>query len=221
MSEFMEKHMVARLLGSPPGYVDSDEGGFLTEAVRRRPYSLVLFDEVEKAHPDVFDVLLQVLADGRLSDSKGRIAHFQDTVLVLTSNVGSELVLDESEDAEAVRATIDGALRARFRPEFLNRIDDVIVFRPLDKKALAGICDIQLRALGRLLAPRGVSLVVSPEARDRLVDLGYDPAFGARPLRRTIVRELQDPLAERLLRGDLARGATITVGVAGDQLTFG
>src|SRR5690606_3371734 len=190
MSEFMEKHMVARLLGSPPGYVDSESGGFLTEAVRRRPYSVVLFDEMEKAHPDVFNVLLQVLDDGRLTDSRGRAAHFGDTVIIMTSNVGSHLILDHEGSNEALRDKIDGELRRAFRPESLNRIDEVIVFNPLSREDLRGITDIQLRGLARLLAHKRVGLEVSDEAKAHIAELGYEPAFGARPLKRVILREL-------------------------------
>jgi ATP-dependent Clp protease ATP-binding subunit ClpB len=211
MSEFMEKHMVARLLGAPPGYVDSEEGGFLTEAVRRRPYSVILFDEMEKAHPDVFNVLLQVLDDGRLTDSRGRVAHFGDTVIIMTSNVGSERILEHEGAGEGLRAMVEGELRAAFRPEFLNRIDDVVVFEALTRDDLRGIVDIQLRALEALLARRRVRLEVSDAARARLVDLGYEPAFGARPLKRAILRELQDPLAEMLLRGSVGEGTTVWV----------
>ncbi|MFO0696164.1 MAG: AAA family ATPase [Polyangiales bacterium] len=220
MSEFMEKHMVARLLGAPPGYVDSDAGGFLTEAVRRRPYSVVLFDEMEKAHPDVFNILLQVLDDGRLTDSKGRPAWFQDTVVILTSNVGSQLVLDHEGTNEELRAKVKAELERRFRPEFLNRIDDIVVFDPLDKEKLSGIADIQLAQLGKLLANRRIGLSVSPAARARLVDLGFEPAFGARPLKRVIQRELQDPLAEEMLRGGYQPGETVEVDVEGERFVF-
>jgi ATP-dependent Clp protease ATP-binding subunit ClpB len=220
MSEFMEKHMVARLLGSPPGYVDSDEGGFLTEAVRRRPYSVVLFDEMEKAHPDVFNILLQVLDDGRLTDSRGRPAHFTDTVIIMTSNVGSESILDHQGTGEELRDTLDEALHAHFRPEFLNRIDDVVIFDPLGKEDLRGIVDIQLRGLSELLAPKRIELDVTRTAKNRLVELGYEPAFGARPLKRVILKELQDPLAEALLRGGWSAGDTVRVDVQGESFTF-
>jgi ATP-dependent Clp protease ATP-binding subunit ClpB len=211
MSEFMEKHMVARLLGSPPGYVDSDEGGFLTEAVRRRPYSVVLFDEMEKAHPDVFNILLQVLDDGRLTDSRGRLAHFSDTVVIMTSNVGSHLILGHEGTNEELREKVQAQLHAHFRPEFLNRIDDVVIFDPLGKPDLRGIVDIQLRQLGKLLADKRVSLDVSDAAKDQLVELGYEPAFGARPLKRVILKHMQDPLAEAILRGGYESGDTVRV----------
>ncbi len=220
MSEFMEKHMVARLLGSPPGYVDSDEGGFLTEAVRRRPYSVVLFDEMEKAHPDVFNIMLQVLDDGRLTDSRGRLAHFSDTVIIMTSNVGSHLILDHQGTNEELRERMQAQLHSHFRPEFLNRIDDVVIFDPLSRDDLRGIVDIQLRGLGRLLSDKRVNLEVSDPAKDRLVDLGYEPAFGARPLKRVILKHLQDPLAEAMLRGGYEPGDIVHVGVDGEGFTF-
>ncbi len=220
MSEFMEKHMVARLIGAPPGYVDSEEGGFLTEAVRRRPYSVVLFDEVEKAHPDVFNILLQVLEDGRLSDSRGRVAHFRDTVIIMTSNVGSELILEHQGSDEALNERIEERLHDYFRPEFLNRVDEVLIFDRLDKEELAAILEIQLRQIDKLLAPREIRLTLTDAAKKRLIDLGYDPAFGARPLKRVLVRELQDPLAEALLRGEFSDGDTIAVDSAGTSFSF-
>ncbi len=215
MSEFMEKHMVARLLGSPPGYVDSEEGGFLTEAVRKRPYSVILFDEMEKAHPDVFNILLQVLDDGRLTDSRGRIAHFADTVIIMTSNVGSHAILDHGEGVtrEAIREELDAQLRKHFRPEFLNRIDDVVIFDPLGKHELREIVDIQLRGLQKLVIDRRLTLEVSDAAKDRLTELGHEPAFGARPLKRVILKHLQDPLAEEILRGGYVPGDTIHIDV--------
>ena len=220
MSEFMEKHMVARLLGAPPGYVDSEDGGFLTEAVRRRPYSVVLFDEVEKAHPDVFNVLLQVLEDGRLSDSRGRVAHFRDTVIIMTSNVGSELILEHKGSDEKLREKIEDRLHQHFRPEFLNRIDEVLIFDRLDKEELAAILEIQLRHVQKLLTPRDIHLSLSDAAKTRLIDLGYEPAFGARPLKRVLVRELQDPVADALLRGRFAAGDTIQVDTDGASFSF-
>ncbi len=220
MSEFMEKHNVARLLGSPPGYVDSDAGGFLTEAVRKRPYGVVLFDELEKAHPDVFDILLQVLDDGRLTDSRGRLATFSETVILMTSNVGSHLVLDHDGDPASLRDKIRGALEGRFRPEFLNRIDDVVIFDALTKETLLGVANIQLRALEKLLSQRGVGLTVSDTAKNRIVELGYDPAYGARPLKRVILRELQDPLADALLRGRFPSGSVVAVDFVNDRFSF-
>ncbi len=220
MSEFMEKHMVARLLGAPPGYVDSEAGGFLTEAVRRRPYSVVLFDEVEKAHPDVFNVLLQVLEDGRLTDSRGRLAHFRDAVIIMTSNVGSELILDHDDDDDALRDLIEDRLHDHFRPEFLNRVDEVLIFNRLSKDVLAAILEIQLRQLRNLLEPLGIGLSLSDAAKSRLIDLGYKPAFGARPLKRVLVGELQDPIAEAILRGRFASGDTVDVATDGDSFVF-
>jgi ATP-dependent Clp protease ATP-binding subunit ClpB len=222
MSEFMEKHMVARLLGSPPGYVDSDEGGFLTEAVRKRPYSVILFDEMEKAHTDVFNILLQVLDDGRLTDSRGRPAYFADTVIIMTSNVGSQAILDFGEGVtrEAIREKLEEALKKVFRPEFLNRIDDVVIFDPLGKHEIRGIVDIQLRALQKLVADRRLTVKVSDPARDRLTELGYEPAFGARPLKRVILKHLQDPLAEEILRGGYKEGDTIDIDVKDGAFTF-
>jgi ATP-dependent Clp protease ATP-binding subunit ClpB len=220
MSEFMEKHMVARLLGAPPGYVDSDAGGFLTEAVRQRPYSVILFDEVEKAHPDVFNILLQVLEDGRLSDSRGRVALFRDAVIIMTSNVGGELILEHEGSDDALREQIEERLHDYFRPEFLNRVDEVLIFDRLDKEELAAILEIQLRQLRALLAPQRIDLELSQAAKARLIDLGYEPAFGARPLKRVLVRELQDPIADALLRGSFASGDTISVDCDGAAFTF-
>ena len=220
MSEFMEKHMVARLLGAPPGYVDSEAGGFLTEAVRQRPYSVILFDEVEKAHPDVFNILLQVLEDGRLSDSRGRVAHFRDAVIIMTSNVGSDLILEHKGSDDELQAQIEGRLHDYFRPEFLNRVDEVLIFDRLDKEELAAILEIQLGQLDELLGAQQLELAVSEAAKARLIDLGYEPAFGARPLKRVLVRELQDPLAEALLRGEFTAGDTVEVDSNGDSFTF-
>ena len=219
--------MAQRLIGAPPGYADSDQGGFLTEAVRRRPYSVLLFDEVEKAHQDVFNLLLQVLDDGRLTDGRGRTADFSNTVVIMTSNIGSQRILEadpklfESEEGrEALRDVLIGQLGEFFRPEFLNRIDDVVVFRSLSKTDLRKIVDIQLRRLDKLLADRRVTLELSEEAKLRLVDLGYEPALGARPLRRAILKQVQDPLAEALLGNRYPEGTTIQVGLDGETFTF-
>jgi ATP-dependent Clp protease ATP-binding subunit ClpB len=227
MSEFMEKHMAQRLVGAPPGYVDSEEGGFLTEAVRRRPYSVLLFDEVEKAHADVFNLLLQVLDDGRLTDGRGRTADFSNTVVVMTSNIGSKRILEtdaklfETEDGrEALRDVLREELRNFLRPEFLNRIDDVVLFRPLSKKDLRGIVDIQLRRLEKLVADRELTLDLTDAAKNALVELGYEPAFGARPLKRAILKKLQDPLAEQLLAGGYGPGAVVKVDVKDDEFVF-
>jgi ATP-dependent Clp protease ATP-binding subunit ClpB len=227
MSEFMEKHMAQRLVGSPPGYVDSEEGGYLTEAVRRRPYSVLLFDEVEKAHTDVFNLLLQVLDDGRLTDGRGRTANFSNTVVIMTSNVGSKRLLETDpklfgtpEGVEALRDVLQEELRAFLRPEFLNRIDDVVLFRPLSRSDLRGIVDIQLRRLDKLTADRELRIELSEAAKDRLVELGYEPAFGARPLKRAILKQLQDPLAEEILRGGYPPGSVVRVDAAGDSFAF-
>jgi ATP-dependent Clp protease ATP-binding subunit ClpB len=220
MSEFMEKHTVARLLGAPPGYKDSDAGGFLTEAVRNRPYSVVLFDEMEKAHPDVFNITLQVLDDGRLTDSRGRPAFFSDTVIIMTSNVGSHLILDHDGTNEQLKEKVEAELHRTYRPEFLNRIDDVIIFNPLDKSDLRGIADIQMRALGKLLDHRRIGLEVTEAAREQVVEMGYEPAFGARPLKRVILKNLQDPMAQTLLEGGYGAGDTVVVDVKDGQFTF-
>ena len=218
MSEYMEKHSVARLIGAPPGYVGYDEGGALTESVRRRPYQVILFDEIEKAHPDVFNVLLQVLDDGRLTDGQGRTVDFRNTVIIMTSNLGSEyLVLQaEGESVEMVRGKVLDAVRAAFRPEFLNRIDEILLFRRLDRGHMASIVDIQLRHLRKLLAERDITLEISGAARDWLAREGYDPAYGARPLKRALQRNLQDALAEEMLAGRIPDGATVHVDVNAD-----
>ncbi len=214
MSEFMEQHSVARLIGAPPGYVGYEEGGRLTEAVRRKPYSVILFDEVEKAHRDVFNVLLQVLDDGRLTDGQGRTVDFKNAVIVMTSNIGSQQIMElSSRNAEEweIEAMVKNELRNFFRPEFLNRIDETIVFHPLAKEQLVKIVDVQLRSLERRLASRGLSLRLSDAARKLLSDEGYDPQFGARPLRRVIQQRIENPLASRLLHGDFQEGETICI----------
>jgi ATP-dependent Clp protease ATP-binding subunit ClpB len=222
-SEFMEKHAVARLIGAPPGYVGYDEGGVLTEAVRRRPYQVVLFDEVEKAHPDVFNVLLQVLDDGILTDGQGHHVDFKQTLIVLTSNLGSQALsqLPEGADAAQARRDVMDAVRAHFRPEFLNRLDETIIFDRLDRNDMGGIVDIQLARLERRLARRDIALDVDDAARRWLAEEGYDPVFGARPLKRVIQRALQDQLAEMLLAGDIADGASVTVSAGSDGLIVG
>jgi ATP-dependent Clp protease ATP-binding subunit ClpB len=223
MSEFMEKHAVSRLIGAPPGYVGYDEGGMLTEAVRRRPYQVILFDEVEKAHEDVFNILLQVLDDGRLTDGQGRTVDFRNTLIVLTSNLGSDVLaaLDDGEQVEYVRARVMKAVRDHFRPEFLNRLDEIVMFQRLQRSDMASIVDIQLSRLRGLLAERGITLEMEPEARDWLAEAGYDPSYGARPLKRVIQRELQNPLAGRLLEGTIMDGQVVQVGVDRDGLHFG
>jgi ATP-dependent Clp protease ATP-binding subunit ClpB len=219
MSEYMEKHTVARLIGAPPGYVGYDEGGQLTEAVRRRPYSVVLFDEIEKAHTDVFNVLLQVLDDGRLTDGHGRTVDFRNAVLIMTSNLGSHIFRDY-EQPEKVRPLVMQELRSTLRPEFLNRIDEIVIFSPLRREQIERIVDLQLEQLARRLASRRLTLDVTPAAKAYLAREGYDPQFGARPLKRTIQRLVQDPLAIKLLEGEFSEGDTVTVDVHGDEMVF-
>jgi ATP-dependent Clp protease ATP-binding subunit ClpB len=213
MSEYMEKHSVARLIGAPPGYVGYDEGGALTEAVRRRPYQVVLFDEIEKAHPDVFNILLQVLDDGRLTDGHGRTVDFRNTIIAMTSNLGSEYLvsLGEKQDVDEVRDQVMAVVRSSFRPEFLNRLDDIILFHRLKREHMTEIVDIQLERLKRLLGERKITIVLDKAAREWLADKGYDPAYGARPLKRVIQRHLQDPLAEKILAGEVADGTMVQV----------
>jgi len=213
MSEYMEKHSVARLIGAPPGYVGYEEGGSLTEAVRRRPYQVILFDEIEKAHPDVFNVLLQVLDDGRLTDGQGRTVDFRNTLIVLTSNLGSEYLasLPEGQSVDAARGQVMEAVRAAFRPEFLNRLDEILLFRRLSRDDMVGIVDIQLAQLQKLLEDRKVTLEIDAEAKKWLANTGYDPVYGARPLKRVIQRELQNPLAEKILAGEIRDGETVRV----------
>ncbi|MBL8808520.1 MAG: ATP-dependent chaperone ClpB [Rhodospirillales bacterium] len=222
MSEYMEKHSVARLIGAPPGYVGYDEGGALTEAVRRRPYQVILFDEVEKAHPDVFNVLLQVLDDGRLTDGQGRTVDFKNTLIVLTSNLGSDLIAaqKDGEDVENVRAGVMEVVRAAFRPEFLNRLDEILLFRRLSRANMKGVVTIQLRHLEKLLADRKIALELDEAARDWLADAGYDPLYGARPLKRIIQRELQNRLATQILSGTVKDGDTVRVTVAKNELAI-
>jgi ATP-dependent Clp protease ATP-binding subunit ClpB len=221
MSEYMEKHSVSRLIGAPPGYVGYEEGGQLTEQVRRHPYSVVLFDEIEKAHPDVFNVLLQILEDGRLTDGKGRTVDFRNTVLVMTSNVGSTAIFELSQgDPEKARKEAMEALRAAFRPEFINRIDEIVIFNPLGKEHLQRIVDLLLRGVEALLEERKISLDLTPAARDLLVREGYDPAYGARPLRRTLQRLIQDPLALQILEGKVVPGERVLVDRDGEKETL-
>ena len=222
MSEFMDKHSVARLIGAPPGYVGYDEGGVLTEAVRRRPYQVVLFDEVEKAHPDVFNVLLQVLDDGRLTDGQGRTVDFRNVVIILTSNIGAEYLVNqpEGEKTSVVRDKVMTMVRAHFRPEFLNRIDAIILFQRLQKAEMGRIVDIQFGRLQKILDDRKITLSLDAKARDWLAAKGWDPAYGARPLKRVIQRYVQDPLAEMILNGDVRDGATVKISAGKDGLTF-
>lgn len=232
MSEYMEKHAVSRLIGAPPGYVGYDEGGQLTEAVRRRPYSVILFDEIEKAHPDVFNTLLQILDDGRLTDSQGRTVNFRNTLVLMTSNLGSQRLTEmagqvedtEDEDAELIRNAeqkfaVQQELRQHFRPEFLNRIDDTVVFHPLRKRHLRDIVHIQLQRLQNRLDERKITLALDNRAVDFLIDVGYEPTYGARPLKRTIQKELETPLARELLKGTLKDG-TVRVSVENSELQF-
>jgi ATP-dependent Clp protease ATP-binding subunit ClpB len=220
MSEYMEKHSVSRLVGAPPGYVGYDEGGQLTEAVRRRPYSVVLLDEIEKAHPDVFNVLLQILDDGRLTDGQGRTVDFKNTVIIMTSNLGSQWILSEGETDESVEEKVLATVRDHFKPEFLNRVDEMIVFHRLRREHLARIVELQLESLSERLAERGITLELSDRARDHLASEGYDPAYGARPIKRLIQREIQNPLALRLLEGEFADGDTIEVDNVDGGLAF-
>jgi ATP-dependent Clp protease ATP-binding subunit ClpB len=218
MSEYQEKHTVSRLVGAPPGYVGYEEGGQLTEAVRRRPYSVVLFDEIEKAHSEVFNVLLQMLDDGRLTDGHGRTVDFRNTVVIMTSNLGNELWLGGGGDV--TREVVMRVLQAAFRPEFLNRIDEIVIFHPLSREQIAEIVDIQLRRVSELLVDRGYLLEVSEAAREYLAEVGYDPDFGARPLKRAIQRELQDPLALQILSGNFTEGDLIRVDRGEEGLKF-
>ena len=222
MSEFMEKHSVARLIGAPPGYVGYEEGGYLTEAVRRRPYSVILLDEIEKAHPDVFNVLLQVLDDGRLTDGQGRTVDFRNSVIVMTSNLGSQLIQEMAgeDNYDAMKASVMEEVSSHFRPEFVNRIDDLVVFHPLGRKHIRKIVDIQLGYLRDRLAERDIRIRLSETARDKLADAGFDPVYGARPLRRAIQQQVENPLAQEILQGKFKPGAVIEVGVTDDRLDF-
>jgi ATP-dependent Clp protease ATP-binding subunit ClpB len=222
MSEFMEKHSVARMIGAPPGYVGYEEGGHLTEAIRRRPYSVILLDEVEKAHPDVFNVLLQVLDDGRLTDGQGRTVDFRNTVIVMTSNLGSDVIQQwagEANYAEMKEAVME-RVRHAFRPEFINRLDDIIVFRQLTREDLKEIVKIETAQVHKRLLEKGFEMVISEPARDFLIDKGYNPDFGARPLRRAIERHIEDPLSEALLAGKFKPPSRLTVVKAGEELDF-
>jgi ATP-dependent Clp protease ATP-binding subunit ClpB len=224
MSEFMEKHSVSRLIGAPPGYVGYEEGGYLTEAVRRRPYSVILLDEVEKAHPDVFNILLQVLDDGRLTDGQGRTVDFRNTVIVMTSNLGSQLIQEQAGDSEAdylqMKASVLGVVQAHFRPEFINRLDELVVFRPLEKTQIRAIARIQLAYLEKRLAERQLKLEIGDKALDLLGNVGFDPVYGARPLKRAIQQQLENPLAREILEGRFASGDSIVVDAAGGHLSF-
>jgi ATP-dependent Clp protease ATP-binding subunit ClpB len=221
MSEFMEKHSVARMIGAPPGYVGYEEGGYLTEAVRRRPYSVVLMDEIEKAHPDVFNVLLQILDDGRLTDGQGRTVDFTNTIVIMTSNVGSQWIQElGGGDAEEMRRRVTEALRAQFRPEFLNRIDEVVIFNSLDLEEIKAIVDIQVGRLRTMLTDRKMDIELTDAARELVAREGFDPVYGARPLKRALQRDVQNPLAVKVLEGDFKEGDTVVVGVKDGKLTF-
>ncbi len=220
MSEYMEKHAVARMIGAPPGYVGYEEGGQLTEAVRRRPYSVILFDEIEKAHQDVFNILLQILDDGRLTDSKGRTVDFKNTVMIMTSNLGSREIQAAEGDEDQAREAVEQELRLHFKPEFLNRVDDTVIFHQLSREQIAEIIDVQLERLRAMLGERGITLVLDDSARQLLARKGYDPDYGARPLKRAIQTLIQNPLAIKLLRGETAPGQTIRVSADGDEMKF-
>jgi ATP-dependent Clp protease ATP-binding subunit ClpB len=223
MSEYMEKHTVARLIGAPPGYVGYEEGGQLTEAVRRHPYTVVLFDEIEKAHPDVFNVLLQILDDGRLTDGQGRVVHFKNTVVIMTSNIGSRHFAEEIVNSDAVRKHVMDDLRAHFRPEFLNRVDEIIVFHRLSMEEITRIVDIQLERVRKRLADQNITLVLTPEAKKLIAREGYDPIFGARPLKRVIQKKVLDALSLEILAGRFKDGDKIDVDIekkGGDALVF-
>jgi ATP-dependent Clp protease ATP-binding subunit ClpB len=219
MSEYMEKHSVARLVGAPPGYVGYEEGGVLTNQVKRKPYSVVLLDEVEKAHTDVFNLLLQVLDDGHLTDSQGTTVNFKNTIIILTSNLGAKSI-NADDSYEEMKGNVMEAVKGHFRPEFINRLDDTIVFRPLDRSTMTPITKIQVQRLGKLLEERNVKLELNEEAMNHLADAGYDPAYGARPLKRVIQAQLQDPLAERVISGQISENQTIDVTVKDNALEF-
>jgi ATP-dependent Clp protease ATP-binding subunit ClpB len=224
MSEFMEKHSVSRLIGAPPGYVGYEEGGYLTEAVRRRPYSVILLDEVEKAHHDVFNVLLQVLDDGRLTDGQGRTVDFRNTVIVMTSNLGSQFIQENSGDSEVeytqMKASVMAVVQAHFRPEFINRLDEIVVFRALEKSQIRQIARIQTDYLAKRLAERQLTLTLSDKALDLLGNVGFDPVYGARPLKRAIQQQLENPLAKQILEGKFQPGDRIAVDIQGGHLAF-
>jgi ATP-dependent Clp protease ATP-binding subunit ClpB len=222
MSEFMEKHSVARMIGAPPGYVGYEEGGYLTEAVRRRPYSVILLDEVEKAHPDVFNVLLQVLDDGRLTDGQGRTVDFRNTVIIMTSNLGSQVIQEYAGEKNYVKmkAAVMEIVQQSFRPEFINRIDDIVVFHPLASAQIRAIVDIQLGVLRARLLERDLQLTLDDKARDLIGDAGFDPVYGARPLKRAIQQQVENPLAQRILQGAFAPGDRISITAKDGQLVF-
>jgi ATP-dependent Clp protease ATP-binding subunit ClpB len=223
MSEFMEKHSVARLVGAPPGYVGYEECAYLTEAVRRRPYSVLLLDEVEKAHPDVFNILLQVLEDGRLTDGQGRTVDFRNTVIVMTSNLGSDIIQQKAgeENYESMKSDVLEVVGTHFRPEFINRVDEVVVFHPLAESQIQGIAKIQVEILSKRLKEQDMKLELDDAAMELLAEVGYDPVYGARPLKRVVQRMIENPLAQRLLQGDFVSGDTIKGEVKDSALVFG
>jgi ATP-dependent Clp protease ATP-binding subunit ClpB len=219
MSEYMEKHAVSRLIGAPPGYVGYEEGGQLTEAVRRKPYAVVLLDEIEKAHNDVFNVLLQLLDDGRLTDGKGRTVDFKNTIIIMTSNIGSHFI-QEIDDSKKLKEKIDEVMKQTFRPEFLNRVDDIIIFNRLGKDDIKKIVDIQVGHLRKRLSQHGIDLDLSEAARDLIADEGYDPVFGARPLKRVMQRAIQDALAVQILEGKVSDGSLVVVGAKNGEISI-
>ena len=222
MSEYMEKYSVSRLIGAPPGYVGYDEGGQLTEAVRRKPYSVVLFDEVEKAHPDVFNILLQVLDDGRITDSHGRTVDFKNTIIIMTSNLGSDIILDGIKDGEIspeAKERVSSLLKSSFRPEFLNRLDEIIMFKPLTKENLSGIIDILMEGLKKRLADKTLRLEVTDAAKSLIIERGFDPIYGARPLKRYLQSAAETLIAKEILRGDLAAGSTLVLDAENGDLS--
>lgn len=224
MSEYMEKHSVSRLVGAPPGYVGYDEGGQLTEAVRRRPYSVVLFDEIEKAHHDVFNIFLQILDDGMLTDSRGRTVNFKNTIIIMTSNLGSDILLEsagkKNQDETRLKETMLSLLKNHFRPEFLNRIDEILMFQALKQADIERILEIQMKHFAFRLSELGVKLELTSEAKAWLARKGYDPEFGARPLKRTLVKEVETPVSRMLIAGDLSAGTTLKIDVSGEELHF-
>jgi ATP-dependent Clp protease ATP-binding subunit ClpB len=222
MSEFMEKHAVSRLIGAPPGYVGYEEGGYLTEAVRRRPYSVVLFDEIEMAHPDVFNALLQILDDGRLTDGQGRTVDFTNTIIIMTSNIGSQFIqeLSGEDKREQMEEAVMAALRAQFKPEFLNRVDGVVIFHALTLEQIKQIVGIQMKRINKLLAQRGITLEISEAAQSHLAEVGFDPVYGARPLKRALQTQIMDPLAVKLLDGSFGEGDTIVADVEDGKVVF-
>jgi ATP-dependent Clp protease ATP-binding subunit ClpB len=222
MSEYMEKHAVARLIGAPPGYIGYDEGGLLTESIRRRPYQVILFDEVEKAHPDVFNILLQVLDEGRLTDGQGRTVDFRNTIIILTSNLGSQILSEqkEGEDSELIRDQVMEIVRGAFRPEFLNRLDEIILFHRLERKHMGAIVQVQLHRLEQMLADRHILLSLNDKAKEWLAEKGFDSVYGARPLKRVIQQEVQNNLANMMLAGEIKDGDEVRISVKSEKLHF-